>query len=114
MSNIKELIFPFLFGGVVLSGVKYSSAHIKNPAIAAVIGGIPLGLISIFLIADDKSFKYAHNYFFVTLSLLTAIAIFYTLHAYTNLKKNIALVISLSIWAILIAIRYLLAGKEAN
>ena len=73
---------------------------------------MPTGLISIYFAADAKSLKYAHNYFFVTLSLLTAIAIFYSIHTYSNLSKGEALAISLTCWAILIVIRYLAAGKE--
>tara|TARA_B110000908_G_C10077973_1_gene368205 strand:+ start:359 stop:712 length:354 start_codon:yes stop_codon:yes gene_type:complete len=110
--NLKNLIIPFLIGGTVIAGVKYASVHIKNPAIAAIIGGVPTGLISIYFVSDGKTLKYAHNYFYVTLSLLMAIAIFYTLHTYTNMSKDAVLAISLVCWAIFIAIRYMLAGKD--
>jgi len=112
MSALKNLGIPFLIGGTVIAGVKYASIHIKNPAVAAIIGGIPTGLLSIYFISDDKTLKYAHNYFFVTLSLLAAIAIFYTLHTYTNMSKNTIWIISLICWALFIGIRYMLAGKD--
>lgn len=112
MSDLKSIIIPFLIGGTVISGVKYASTNFKNPAIAAIIGGIPTGLISIYFISSDKSLKYAHNYFFVTLSLLTSIAVFYILHTYTELKKDIVLLISLCCWATFIFIRYSVAGKS--
>lgn len=112
MSTVKNLIIPFLIGGTVIAGVKYASVHIKNPAVAAIIGGVPTGLISIYFVTDGKSLKYAHNYFFVTLSLLAAIAIFYTLHTYTNISKNMSVALALVCWATFIAIRYTLAGKE--
>ena len=114
MINVKSLILPFLIGGTVISGVKYASENIKNPAIAAVIGGIPTGLLSIYFVADSKSLKYAHNYFFVTLALLIAIAIFYNIHTYSNLSKGAVLAISLVCWALLIIIRYLAVGKEVS
>ena len=114
MSDIKGLIIPFLIGGTVIAGVKYASEHIKNPAVAAVIGGIPTGLISIYFIADAKCLKYAHNYFFVTLSLLAAIAIFYSIYTYSNLSKGISLAISLVCWTILIMLRYLTTGKDST
>jgi hypothetical protein len=114
MSNLKNLIVPFLIGGTVIAGVKYASVHIKNPAVAAIIGGVPTGLISIYFVSDEKTLKYAHNYFFVTLSLLSAIAVFYVLHTYTKLKKDVALLISLIFWAIFIAVRYITAGKDMS
>jgi len=114
MTDVKKLIVPFLIGGTVIAGVKYASTHIKNPAVAAIIGGVPTGLISIYFVSDEKTLKYAHNYFFVTLSLLSAIAVFYTLHTYTKLSKNVAVIVSLIFWAIFIAIRYIAAGKDVS
>ena len=34
MTDLKSIIIPFLIGGTVISGVKYASSHIKNPAVA--------------------------------------------------------------------------------
>ncbi len=112
MSDLKSIIVPFLIGGFVISGVKYTSSHVKNPALAAIIGGVPTGLISIYFVSDEKTLKYAHNYFFVTLSLLISISVFYILHTYTSLQKDIVLLIALICWATLIGIRYMLAGKD--
>lgn len=112
MADLKSIIIPFLIGGTVISGVKYVSSHIKNPAVAAIIGGVPTGLISMYFVSDEKTLKYAHNYFFVTLSLLTAIAVFYVLHTYTEVKKDIVLLIALGCWALFIAIKYVVAGKD--
>ena len=67
MTDLKSIIIPFLIGGTVISGVKYASSYIENPAVAAIIGGIPTGLISMYFVSDEKTLKYAHNYFFVTL-----------------------------------------------
>ena len=114
MSEIKSLVVPFLIGGSVIAGVKYASIHIKNAAVAAIIGGVPTGLISIYFIKDSKSLRYCHNYFFVTLSLLTSIAIFYILRTYTDLKKDVILLISLICWAVFIGIRYTVAKTEKD
>lgn len=114
MSDLKDLIFPFLIGGSVIAGVKWASQHIDNPALAAVIGGVPTGLISIYWVSASKSLPYAHDYFYVTLSLLTAIAIFYALFTYTNIDKNLVLLIALACWGTLIAIRYTLSSKKSG
>ena len=114
MSEVKKLIIPFLIGGTVIAGVKYASTHIKNPALAAIIGGVPTGLLAIYFISDEKTLKYAYNYFFVTLSLLASIAIFYNLNTHSNLTKNVSLLISILLWATFISIRYLAAGKDTS
>lgn len=104
MSGFKSLIAPFFIGGSVLAGVKYSSEHIKNPLISAIIGGIPTGLISIFLISDKKSIGYSYQYFFVTLSLLISIALFHILITNTQIHKNTILILSLILWVLSITI----------
>ena len=104
MSGLKSLIAPFFIGGSVLAGVKYTSEHIKNPLVSAVIGGIPTGLIAIFLISSKKSIDYSYQYFFVTLSLLISIALFHILIVYTHMHKNTILILSLICWVFLIAI----------
>ena len=109
--NVKQLIFPFIFGGLVMTAVKLSGEYIENKSIAAIFGGIPLGLLSIYMLKDDASLKYAHNYFFITLSLLGAIAVFYELHLHTNMHKNIVLLISIILWVIFASVRVYLTSK---
>ena len=114
MSNIKELIVPFLVGGFLISGVKYSSENIKNPAIAAVIAGIPTGLLSIFFLSESKSLKYTNNYFFVTLATLIAVTIFYAVYTYTNISKDFVLLISVIFWFIIIALHTWSSNSKHN
>jgi hypothetical protein len=104
--DVKNTVVPFLIGGTIIAGVKFASANIDNPAIAAAIAGVPIGLISIFFVASDKSEKYAHNYFYVTMILLASIALFYTLIKYTKINKNVIVGIALGTWMTLILLRY--------
>lgn len=113
MSSISSLIIPFLIGGTVIASVKYASSHIKNPGVAAIIGGIPTGLLAIYFIAEDETMGYTHNYFFVTLSLLVSIAVFYIINKHTELKKDIILLISLLCWATLVGISYMLEKNKS-
>lgn len=112
MSEFKSLIIPFLMGGAIISTVKFTAIHIKNPALSAIIGGLPIGLISVYFLSSEKSISYAENYFYVTLSLATAIMVFYSLHNHTKLEKNVVLLISLIVWAILVFIRYELSNVK--
>ena len=112
MSELKGLIIPFLLGGATIAGVKYMAAHLNNPALAAILGGLPVGLLSIYVITSQNSVEYAHNYFYVTLILATAILSFYIIHIHTKLDKNIVLLISIVIWAVLVITRYLYAKYQ--
>lgn len=114
MSAVKGLILPFLIGGTIITGVKFTATHIDNPALAAILGGLPTGLISIYFLTSEKSISYAHDYFFVTLSLLTAIMVFYMINVHTKLSKNLILLIALFSWATLIGLRYVLIRRKHN
>lgn len=114
MSISKELIIPFLIGGSVITGVKFMAVHLDNPALAAIFGGLPTGLISIYFLTSDKSIGYAHNYFYVTLILSVAIMTFYILHVHTKMNKNIVLSIALLTWIVLVFVRYLIVSRRQN
>lgn len=112
MSEIKELIIPFLLGGTIIAGVKFAATHLKNPAIAAILGGLPTGLISIYFLTSDKTIGYSKNYFNVTLCLLTAILVFYLLQIYTNISKNIILLIAMCVWIVGVSINFYLSNRN--
>jgi hypothetical protein len=111
MSEIRSLVIPFLIGGTVITTVKFAATKMSNPALAAIMGGLPTGLISIYFLTADKSVGYAHNYFFVTLILATAIMVFYLLSINTALDKNIIWGISVATWALLVASRYFYSSR---
>jgi hypothetical protein len=106
MSESKTLIIPFLLGGTIISSVKFAATNLNNPALSAIIGGLPIGLLSIYFLSSEKSIDYAQNYFYVTLALSSAIIIFYSIHVHTNLHKNSVLLIAIFAWIILVLIRY--------
>jgi hypothetical protein len=114
MSDLKGLIIPFLIGGSVITGVKFMATHLNNPALAAILGGIPTGLISIYFLTSDKSIGYAYDYFYVTLILATAILAFYLIHIHTKLDKNVVLAIALATWVVLVLIRYFFVSGKQN
>jgi hypothetical protein len=114
MSELKSLIIPFLIGGTIIASVKYASTHLDNPALAAIIGGFPTGLLSIYFVSASKSGEYAHDYFFVTLILLASIMIFYLIHTYSALDKRVTWVIAVMFWVIMVMIRYFVVHPPKN
>jgi len=90
----------FLLGGLIVSGIKFASETIPNPAVAAIIGGIPTGFLAISFLAQSKKMDYVKNYYFVTLSLLAAIFTYYILSKYNhyNLSEHVIYGISWGVW----------------
>lgn len=105
---VKSLLVPFLIGGTTIAVVKYVASTLNNPALAAIFGGIPVGLVSIFFVANSESISYSINYFYVTMILGASILTFYALHTYTSLSKNVVLVIALATWLALAGGRYVI------
>jgi hypothetical protein len=114
MSDLKSLIVPFLIGGTIIASVKYASVHVPNPALAAIIGGFPTGLLSIYFVSNAKAGDYARNYFFVTLILLAASAVFYMAFVHGKLSKHVAWIIAVAFWIIMVSVRYVIAGKKVK
>ena len=112
MSDVKSLIIPFLIGGTIIASVKWASVNVPNPALAAIIGGFPTGLLSIYFVATHKAGDYAHNYFFVTLILLSSIVVFYMAFVHGNLDKRVAWIVAVAFWIIMVTVRYVIAGKD--
>ena len=110
--SIKDLIFPFFYGGVLLAAVKWVGS--KSTVLAATIAGIPIGLISIYFISDEKTLDYSHKYFYTTVFLLFSIIIFYTLHLYTNLKYRICIAIAVLCWLLLVTVRYFITSNTLD
>ena len=76
MNLIKKYGLPFLIGGLTVSGIKYSSHHMKQEY-AAILGALPLGLFStLFVVELNKTDDYIKNYTLQTVLTILAGAIY--------------------------------------
>jgi hypothetical protein len=75
------LLATFIIGGTLLASVKFISQTMNNPALAAVVAGLPIGLLSMYLILSDQSRAYAKNYIFITSILLCSALVFYIIQS---------------------------------
>ena len=99
MSHITALLEPFLIGGSIIAGVKWASLYL-NPGLAAVIGGVPTGLISSMFITEDKRDDYVYNYIFVSAILLAAVLVYYFVLTKTGISRTNAFIIAIGFWII--------------
>ena len=102
------LIFTFLLGGIMFSGVYYLSTIIKNPALAAVLSLIPLSILCGFSLPNKKTFSiYIQNVLVVATLSLIIMFISFIINKYTNINYIFVIIISLVLWTIIQYSKYL-------
>jgi hypothetical protein len=102
--KFETLLVPFITGGIIVSLVKYFST-LKNTKLAAVIGGFPIGLFSIYFLTDQEAYGYGWDYGIITSILLLSVVVFNVLYKYFKVSKDISHIISLLTWFILATLR---------
>lgn len=83
-----RLLITFIVGGFLLTMVQFIAVTMKNPALAAAAGGIPIGLLSMYMIESEDSREYAKNYLFITIILLCSVIIFYIVQTNVQVWNN--------------------------
>jgi hypothetical protein len=99
--NPKNLIIPFLSGGILVATIKYVANVVKNPRIAAAIGAFPIGLFSIYFLTNSEVSSYSINYFEMLIILLIVSMLFIYLFHYLKINKNTSYILSIISWMIL-------------
>ena len=76
MSTLEKFIdsIPgqFLIGGLTVSGIGYFGNVVSNPALAALIAAVPIGMPSTVFIDNSKIEGYSYNLVLMTVVLLIA------------------------------------------
>lgn len=102
----ESLIVPFLTGGIIVAGVKYTSSVLKNPKLAALIGAFPIGLFSIYFLTKDQAYSYGWNYAIMSAILFSAVIIFNFLFKTIKLSKDAAHISSIVFYFALAALHF--------
>ena len=75
MNNfILTLIYRFILGGTILSGATYL-ANFSNPLLAGILVTIPLELVSLFFVKNNRMKSYASS--ILIMSIATVIPVLY-------------------------------------
>ena len=100
MKELKDLIQTFIMGGLLVSGIKYVSYH-AGPKYAAVFAAFPIGLISSYLMKNEKQVETYLKSYMKTISSLLIVSMLYFRLLKNKFSVNISLGISLSLWLLL-------------
>ena len=96
-------IAPFLIGGVTVAGIKFLSNRV-DPKYAAVLGALPIGLISTYYIKDtSKLDDYLTNYTIMA-AILIITALTFKFLMFEKFSRTASYIDAILIWiAIVIA-----------
>jgi len=62
----------FIIGGLTVAGIAYFGNNATNPAIAGLIGALPVGMPSSVFVDDEKVESYAYNLMLMSIPLILA------------------------------------------
>jgi hypothetical protein len=92
-------IQSFMIGGLLFTGIKYTSSNVENIKVASMIAAFPIGLLSSYMIPTLKLNNYVKAYIINLVIVLLTAPLFYILLKYTS--RNKALILSILFWSIL-------------
>tara|TARA_B100001057_G_C22679447_1_gene883142 strand:- start:127 stop:468 length:342 start_codon:yes stop_codon:yes gene_type:complete len=103
-----SLLFKFLLGGFIISGISFFSNNIGNTLLAGIIACIPIEMAAIVLVENKRVKSYSWHILIMTCLLVIATSINYYLINNIKLNKYKSVFISISFWFIMALIYYYL------
>lgn len=103
---MNKLLFNFLLGGILFSGIYYASNYMRNTALAAIIGLLPFSLICSYIIPNELISNYCYDLLRVIVITTLSIILLIICLNHININKNIIISGILIFWIILNYINY--------
>jgi len=111
VSLFSTLLCRFMVGGVILSGSTYL-ANFCNPLLAGILVTIPLELVSLFYIKEDKLYAYARSILIMSIATVIPVLYFNIIHPFRLMSYNDEIISSFLIWLIIgISLFYFMPQK---
>ena len=110
-----DIMMPFLIGGFLVMGIKLSSKFV-NPALAAIIGALPIGYLTMnFVMKREPSKDYAKSYMLVSATTIIATLIYYLIIISSDkFPQTAAWAIGIGIWVLITIIKYFITQKMSK
>tara|TARA_Y100000817_G_scaffold293867_2_gene267231 strand:- start:6868 stop:7188 length:321 start_codon:yes stop_codon:yes gene_type:complete len=104
-----NLLYPFFIGGSIFAGVSYLANIIQDPILASIIGSLPMGLLTSYVVRSNAFLQnYAQGVLKVLVITFVCVCFLIALLKYTTLGRILAISLSILLWAALQALRYYL------
>lgn len=102
----------FIIGGLTVAGIAYFSNNASNPAIAGLIGALPVGMPSSVFVDDNKVEAYAYNLMLMTIPLVCGTIANWYLISKMKFTKYKSVTISLFLFIVIGAIIISITNKS--
>ncbi len=115
MNNfILTLIYRFILGGTILSGATYL-ANFSNPLLAGILVTIPLELVSLFFIKNNRIKSYASSILIMSIATVIPVLYFNLVHHLNLMSRTLEIITSFGVWVVVsVALFYCLPKKFYN
>jgi len=100
MKEFTDLIQTFIMGGLLVSGIKYVSFK-SGPKYAAIFAAFPIGLISSYLMKNEKQVERYLKSYMKTISSLLIVCMVYFRLLKNKFSVDMSLGISIVLWLLL-------------
>jgi len=102
-----NLLYPFFIGGSVFAGVSYLANIIQDPILASIIGSLPMGLLSSYVVRSRPFLKkFSQGVLKVLVITFVCVCFLIALLKYTALGRILAISLSILLWVVLQFLRY--------
>jgi hypothetical protein len=97
LTLFSTLICRFIIGGIILSGSTYL-ANYSNPLLAGILVTIPLELVSLFFIKEEKLYSYARSILIMSIATVIPVLYYNIIHPFNLMPCNIEILSSFFVW----------------
>lgn len=97
LTLFSTLICRFILGGIILSGSTYL-ANYANPLLAGILVTIPLELVSLFFIKEEKLYSYARSILIMSIATVIPVLYFNMIHPFKLMSCNLEILSSFFVW----------------
>lgn len=97
LTLFSTLICRFILGGIILSGSTYL-ANYANPLLAGILVTIPLELVSLFFIKEEKLYSYARSILIMSIATVIPVLYYNIIHPFRLMSCNLEILSSFFVW----------------
>ena len=94
---INELVSRFIIGGFILSGATYL-ANYSNPLLAGILVTIPLELVSLFFVKEQKLASYSRSILIMSMATVIPVLYYNLIHPLKLMSYNLEIISSFFVW----------------
>jgi len=98
MKDYNTYFMTFILSGLLITGIKYLTTKWDSKKLSVVLGGIPTGLIAMYVLKSSEGLEYSKYYLINNIICTTTVALSFLLFYNKVASKNDIVTISILFW----------------